>query len=220
MKAITQLTHKLHPRDALSSRKTICRTRSLSSSPSDLLQAYEEARKSKDTIPLVFMRAAQSTWNKDNCFIGWADTPLTREGVLEARVAGKLMKESGLDFDEAHCSVLRRATKTVWLTLQELDLEWIHVYKDWRLNEQQYGALVGKNRKQVTQEFGAERVKRWRRSWDENEKPPPIRNMNLYPGNGEIVIIDLHFHYWSFFRRSLQDDGSVEGGHPSHRIAA
>jgi 2,3-bisphosphoglycerate-dependent phosphoglycerate mutase len=141
-------------------------------------------RETGDTIPLVFLRPAQTTWNKENLFIGWTDTPLTREGVLEARVAGKLMKENGLDnFDEAHCSVLRRATKTAWLALQELDLEWIAVKKDWRLNEQQYGALVGKNRKQCAKEFGSEQLKRWRRSWDENEKPPPTSNMKHHPGN-------------------------------------
>ena len=188
MKAMHLLSSKLCDKEYLLPRMSYFGIRRMTTpNPTDLLQAYEEARKSKDTIPLVFLRAAQSTWNKDNCFIGWTDTPLTREGVLEARVAGKLMKESGLDFDEAHCSVLRRATKTVWLALQELDLEWIQVYKDWRLNEQQYGALVGKNRKQCAQEFGAERVKRWRRSWDENEKPPPIKNMKLYPGNGSVV---------------------------------
>lgn len=144
---------------------------------------YSGPQRQYDTIPLVFIRPAQSTWNHENLFIGWTDTPLTREGVLEARVAGKLMKENGLDFDEAHSSVLRRSIKTVWLVLQEMDLEWLNVRKDWRLNEQQYGALVGKNRKQVTQEFGAEQVKRWRRSWDANEKPPPIQNMEHYPGN-------------------------------------
>lgn len=148
------------------------------------LTTIPPSRPTKDTIPLVFLRPAQSTWNKENLFIGWTDTPLTREGVLEARVAGKLLKENGyLDFDEAHTSVLRRATKTVWLALQELDLEWLPVNKDWRLNEQQYGALVGKNRKQCTTEFGAEQVKKWRRSWDENEKPPPIKNMKHYPGS-------------------------------------
>lgn len=97
-------------------------------------------------------------------------------------MAGKLIKEQDIDIDEAHTSMLRRATKTVWLAMQELDLEWVPVYKDWRLNEQQYGALVGKNRKQCAQEFGSEQVKRWRRSWDPNEKPPPISNMKHYPG--------------------------------------
>jgi len=121
---------------------------------------------------LCFVRHGQSTWNRDNRFIGWTDTPLTDDGVLEARVAGQMLARSGMKFDEVHTSLLRRCIRTVNLVLMEMGLEYIPVYKNWRLNERHYGDLVGKNKKEVVKKFGKDQVRRWRRSWD--EPPPPM----------------------------------------------
>jgi 2,3-bisphosphoglycerate-dependent phosphoglycerate mutase len=121
---------------------------------------------------LCFLRHGQSTWNKDNRFIGWSDTPLTDDGVLEARVAGQMLYSSGMRFDEVHTSLLRRSIRTANLALMELGQEYVPVHKHWRLNERNYGDLVGKNKKEVVREAGADQVKRWRRSYD--EPPPPM----------------------------------------------
>lgn len=121
---------------------------------------------------LVFLRHGQSTWNRDNRFIGWTDTPLTEEGVLEARAAGQVLLRSGIQFDEVHTSLLRRAIRTVNIVLMELGQEYIPVYKNYRLNERMYGSLVGLNKKECVQQFGKDQVKRWRRSYD--EPPPPM----------------------------------------------
>jgi len=120
---------------------------------------------------VVFLRHGQSTWNRDNRFIGWTDTPLTDDGVLEARVAGDMLAKSGILFDEVHTSMLRRCIRTTNLVLMELGQEYIPVHKHWRLNERHYGDLVGKNKKEVVLQFGKDQVKRWRRSYDE---PPPM----------------------------------------------
>ena len=120
---------------------------------------------------LVFLRHGQSTWNRDNRFIGWTDTPLTDDGVLEARVAGDMLAKSGILFDEVHTSLLRRCIRTTNLVLMELGQEYLPVYKHWRLNERHDGDLVGKNKKEVVLQLGKDQVKRWRRSYDE---PPPM----------------------------------------------
>lgn len=127
---------------------------------------------------LCFLRHGQSTWNRDNRFIGWTDTPLTEDGVLEARVAGQMLANSGMKFDEVHTSLLRRCIRTVNLVLMELEQEYIPVYKHWRLNERSYGALVGKNKKETVELFGKDQVKRWRRSYD--EPPPPMPDDHEY----------------------------------------
>lgn len=127
---------------------------------------------------LCFLRHGQSTWNRDNRFIGWTDTPLTDQGVLEARVAGKMLRESNILFDEVHTSLLRRSIRTANIALMELGQEYIPVYKSWRLNERNYGDLVGKNKKQCVAECGADQVKRWRRSYD--EPPPPMDEDHPY----------------------------------------
>ncbi|KAG7355602.1 phosphoglyceromutase [Nitzschia inconspicua] len=121
---------------------------------------------------LCFLRHGQSTWNRDNRFIGWTDTPLTDDGVLEARLAGKMLQNSGILFDEVHTSLLRRSIRTVNLVLMEMGQEYIPVYKHYRLNERHYGDLVGKNKKETVKMFGKDQVKRWRRSYD--EPPPPM----------------------------------------------
>lgn len=127
---------------------------------------------------LCFLRHGQSTWNRDNRFIGWTDTPLTDDGVLEARVAGKMLKNSGILFDEVHTSLLRRCIRTTNLVLMEVEQEYIPVHKHWRLNERNYGELVGKNKKETVKKFGKEQVKQWRRSYD--EPPPPMCDQHKY----------------------------------------
>jgi len=126
----------------------------------------------KTKYHLCFLRHGQSTWNRDNRFIGWTDTPLTDDGVLEARVAGQMLSRSGMKFDEVHTSLLRRCIRTTNLVLMEMGQEYIPVHKHWRLNERHYGNLVGKNKKEVVKLAGKEQVRRWRRSWD--EPPPPM----------------------------------------------
>jgi len=135
------------------------------------------------TAHLVFLRHGQSTWNQQNIFIGMTDTPLTKDGELEARAAGRLLATAGIDYlDVVYTSLLRRSTATVWLCLEEIGLEWTTVIKDWRLNERNYGALVGRNKKECVEEYGKDQVKRWRRSWD--EPPPPMSTESKYwPGH-------------------------------------
>eukprot|EP01041_Mallomonas_annulata_P009679 gene9679-20124_t len=133
-------------------------------------------------LQLVFLRHGQSTWNQKNIFIGMTDTPLTEDGILEARAAGRLLAVEGIQFDLVYTSLLRRSTKTVWLVMQELALEWVPIVKDWRLNERNYGALVGLHKKECVEEYGKDQVKRWRRSWDE---PPPAmtKDYKYWPGH-------------------------------------
>ena len=127
---------------------------------------------------LCFVRHGQSTWNRDNRFIGWSDTPLTDTGVLEARVAGQMLRQAGMLFDEVHTSLLRRSIRTANLCLMELGQEYIPVYKSYRLNERHYGDLVGRNKKEAVMMHGKDQVKRWRRSYD--EPPPPMANDHPY----------------------------------------
>lgn len=121
---------------------------------------------------LVVVRHGQSVWNRDNRFTGWTDVGLTEQGEAEARLAGRLMREAGLDFDLAYTSVLKRAIKTLWLALEELDRMWIPIEYSWRLNERHYGALQGLNKAETTRRFGKEQVLLWRRSYD--TPPPPL----------------------------------------------
>eukprot|EP00520_Triparma_pacifica_P010672 CAMPEP_0118669378 /NCGR_PEP_ID=MMETSP0785-20121206/20864_1 /TAXON_ID=91992 /ORGANISM="Bolidomonas pacifica, Strain CCMP 1866" /LENGTH=212 /DNA_ID=CAMNT_0006564047 /DNA_START=281 /DNA_END=915 /DNA_ORIENTATION=+ len=129
---------------------------------------------------LVFLRHGQSTWNRDNRFIGWTDTPLTSDGVLEARVAGKMMKDAGIQFDNVHTSMLRRSIRTVNMVLMELGQEYLHVSKHWRLNERSYGDLVGKNKKEMAKIYGPDKLREWRRGYD---TPPMTPSHKYYPGN-------------------------------------
>ncbi|MCC6899008.1 MAG: 2,3-diphosphoglycerate-dependent phosphoglycerate mutase [Polyangiaceae bacterium] len=119
---------------------------------------------------LVLLRHGQSQWNKENRFTGWVDVPLSAEGVAEAENAGKLLAAEGFVFDRAYTSYLKRAIKTLWLTLEGLDQMWIPVHKTWRLNERMYGALQGLNKVETVQKHGEAQVKIWRRSYD---TPPP-----------------------------------------------
>ncbi len=121
---------------------------------------------------LVLLRHGESQWNKENRFTGWVDVPLSEKGVEEARGAGQLLLAEGFQFDVAYTSVLKRAVKTLWLALEELDQMWIPVHKSYRINERMYGALQGLNKAETVQKHGETQVKIWRRSYD--IAPPPI----------------------------------------------
>jgi len=119
---------------------------------------------------LVLLRHGESDWNRENRFTGWTDVELSAKGIEEARAGGKLLKAEGFDFDVAFTSVLRRAIKTLWLALEEMDRMWIPVEHSWRLNERHYGALQGLNKAETAAKFGEAQVLVWRRSYD---TPPP-----------------------------------------------
>lgn len=114
---------------------------------------------------LVLLRHGQSTWNQENRFTGWTDVPLTPQGVDEARSAGRILQSEGYVFDFAFTSVLKRAIKTLWLALEEMDRMWIPVHNTWLLNERHYGALQGLNKKETVERHGEEQVHIWRRSY-------------------------------------------------------
>jgi 2,3-bisphosphoglycerate-dependent phosphoglycerate mutase len=124
----------------------------------------------RDASKLVLMRHGQSTWNLENKFTGFADAPLTEKGISEATTAGKALKEAGFEFDVAYTSVLKRAIKTLWTVQENMDLMWIPVIRDWRLNERFYGGLTGLDKSATAAKHGEEQVKIWRRSYD---IPPP-----------------------------------------------
>jgi 2,3-bisphosphoglycerate-dependent phosphoglycerate mutase len=115
---------------------------------------------------IVFMRHGESTWNLENRFTGWTDVDLTEKGVAEAKEAGKVLKDAGFTFDLCYTSVLKRAIRTLWLTLDEMDLMWLPVKNSWRLNERHYGALQGLNKAETAAKYGDEQVLIWRRSYD------------------------------------------------------
>ena len=115
---------------------------------------------------LVLIRHGESEWNKENRFTGWKDVDLSEKGREEARAAGKLLKAEGFIFDEAYTSVLKRAIRTLWIILDEMDLMWIPVHKSWLLNERHYGALQGLNKAETAAQYGEEQVLIWRRSYD------------------------------------------------------
>jgi 2,3-bisphosphoglycerate-dependent phosphoglycerate mutase len=121
-------------------------------------------------IKLVLLRHGESIWNKENLFTGWTDVDLSDQGKAEAKRAGELLKAEGFTFDIAFTSVLKRAIRTLWIALDELDLMWIPVEHSWRLNERHYGALQGLNKAQMATKYGDDQVLIWRRSYD---VPPP-----------------------------------------------
>ncbi len=119
---------------------------------------------------IVLLRHGESIWNKENRFTGWTDVDLSEKGVVEAREAGKLLREAGFEFDFAYCSVLKRAIRTLWIVLDQLDRMWIPQELSWRLNERHYGALQGLNKTDMAEKFGEDQILVWRRSYD---TPPP-----------------------------------------------
>lgn len=119
---------------------------------------------------LVLIRHGESTWNLENRFTGWTDVDLTPTGLAQAVAAGKLLKAEGYDFDLAYTSVLKRATRTLWHVLDEMDRTWLPVAHSWRLNERHYGALQGLNKAETAKQYGDAQVLAWRRSYD---TPPP-----------------------------------------------
>ena len=130
---------------------------------------------------VVLLRHGQSTWNMENKFTGWVDVDLSEKGIVEAKQAGKLLKTEGYTFDIAFTSLLKRAIRSLWIVLDELDLMWIPVVRHWRLNERHYGALQGLNKADTAAKYGDEQVQIWRRSYD--IQPPALKkNDERYPG--------------------------------------
>ena len=130
---------------------------------------------------VVLLRHGESVWNKENLFTGWTDVDLSDKGRQEAKEAGLLLKEQRYSFDIAFTSVLKRAIRTLWIALDEMDLMWIPVQRDWRLNERHYGALQGLNKAETAAKYGEQQVKIWRRSYD--IRPPALDEADpRYPG--------------------------------------
>jgi len=131
---------------------------------------------------MVLLRHGESEWNLENRFTGWTDVDLSEKGVEEARAAGRLLKDAGFTFDVAFTSVLKRAIRTLWIVLEEIDRMWIPTRKSWRLNERHYGALQGLNKAETADKYGKEQVMLWRRSFD--IPPPPLeRTDKRFSGN-------------------------------------
>lgn len=131
---------------------------------------------------LVLLRHGESQWNRENRFTGWTDVDLTDKGISEARRAGRDLVAAGLGFDLAFTSLQKRAIRTLWLVLDEMDLMWIPVHRSWRLNERHYGALQGLNKAETAARYGEDQVLKWRRSYD--TPPPPLEESDeRYPGH-------------------------------------
>jgi 2,3-bisphosphoglycerate-dependent phosphoglycerate mutase len=130
---------------------------------------------------LVLIRHGESVWNKENRFTGWTDVDLSEKGRQEAKKAGEALKNEGFTFDAAYTSVLKRAIRTLWSVLDEMDLMWIPVYNSWRLNERHYGGLQGLNKSEMASKYGEDQVLIWRRSYD--IRPPDLEKTDeRYPG--------------------------------------
>ncbi|MFN0156767.1 MAG: 2,3-diphosphoglycerate-dependent phosphoglycerate mutase [Bacteroidota bacterium] len=131
---------------------------------------------------LILLRHGESQWNLENRFTGWVDVDLSPKGLEEARAAGRTLKAEGLAFDVAYTSMLKRAIRTLWLTLYEMDMMWIPIHHSWQLNERHYGALQGLNKAEMAAKYGEPQVHIWRRSYD--IRPPALdRSHQMYPGN-------------------------------------
>lgn len=174
---------------------------------------------------LVLLRHGQSQWNKENRFTGWVDVPLSEKGIKEAREAGKVLKENGFDFKIAYTSYLKRAIKTLWLALEEMDMMWLEVIKNWRLNEKHYGMLQGLNKAETAEKYGADKVQLWRRSFDtppqplstEDENNPRLdrRYQNLTANEVPLTeslkeVIERFIPYWEKeIEPTLKEKGEV-----------
>jgi 2,3-bisphosphoglycerate-dependent phosphoglycerate mutase len=138
---------------------------------------------------LVLVRHGESTWNLDNRFTGWTDVDLTPTGVEQAKESGRLLKAEGYEFDLAYTSVLKRATRTLWHCLDEMDRTWLPVVHSWRLNERHYGALQGLNKTEVAKQYGDAQVLQWRRSYD--TPPPALEPTDARSERADIRYADL-----------------------------
>lgn len=138
---------------------------------------------------LILMRHGESLWNKEGRFTGWIDVDLSDKGREEAKAAAQSLKALSPSFSVAYTSFLKRAIRTLWIVLEELNLMWIPIHHSWRLNERHYGALQGKKKKEVEKEFGKEKTFLWRRSY--NEVPPP-----LGPQERELIRKDIKYRKW------------------------
>lgn len=136
---------------------------------------------------LVLIRHGESVWNRENRFTGWVDVGLTEAGEAQAREAGRLLKAQGFQFDIAYTSLLKRAIKTLWLALEEMDRMWVPIHHTWRLNERHYGGLQGLNKSDMARQFGEEQILVWRRSYD---VPPP----ELKPADVTAALGDPRYH--------------------------
>ncbi|MDR3452926.1 MAG: 2,3-diphosphoglycerate-dependent phosphoglycerate mutase [Rhodoferax sp.] len=132
---------------------------------------------------LVLIRHGESTWNLENRFTGWTDVDLTETGIEQAKAAGRLLKAEGYEFDVTHTSVLKRATRTLWHCLDEMDRTWLPVVHSWRLNERHYGALQGLNKADTAKKYGDEQVLTWRRRYDTPPPPQDPRHPRSEPGD-------------------------------------
>jgi 2,3-bisphosphoglycerate-dependent phosphoglycerate mutase len=141
---------------------------------------------------VVLLRHGESTWNMENRFTGWTDVDLSERGLAEARRAGHLLKTEGYVFDIAFTSVLKRAIRTLWVTLDEMDLMWIPVHHSWRLNERHYGALQGLNKAETAARHGDDQVKMWRRSYD--VRPPALMTSDARWSGRDMRYRDLDPH--------------------------
>lgn len=131
---------------------------------------------------LVLLRHGESIWNKDNLFTGWTDVDLSQDGIEEAKKAAKILKKNNFSFDLAFTSLLKRAIRTLWIVLDEMDLMWIPVIKSWQLNERHYGALQGLNKKEMEEKYGEKQVLLWRRSYE--IRPPLLEKDDIrHPSN-------------------------------------
>jgi len=138
---------------------------------------------------LVLVRHGESTWNKENKFTGWYDCPLSEKGETEAKAGGKLLKEGGFVFDKAYTSTLKRAIKTLWLVLEEVNLMYIPIVNNWRLNERHYGGLTGLNKQETVDKHGKEQVLVWRRSYD--IPPPDVEADSEYNPANDIMYANV-----------------------------
>jgi 2,3-bisphosphoglycerate-dependent phosphoglycerate mutase len=131
---------------------------------------------------VILLRHGESVWNKENRFTGWTDVDLSENGIREANESGRILREQGYTFDVAYTSVLKRAIRTLWIVMDQMDLMWVPVHNSWRLNERHYGALQGLNKAETAAKFGEDQVKLWRRSYD--IQPPALdRNDPRFPGH-------------------------------------
>lgn len=140
-------------------------------------------------IKLVLLRHGESVWNRENRFTGWTDVDLSEKGIGEAKKAGQVLKKDGFIFDIAFDSVLKRATRTLWIVLDEMDLMWIPIRRSWRLNEKHYGALQGLNKAETAKKYGEEQVLKWRRAYD--VRPPALEKSDKRHPSHDLRYKDL-----------------------------